>query len=52
MAHIQLDVDKAAPIVAQVLRDEHNMFPEPAIALTHKIVRRLQKRFLIDVAVC
>jgi hypothetical protein len=42
MPYIQLDVDKAARVVAQVLRDEHNMLPEPAIALAHKIVRRLQ----------
>jgi len=42
MTHIQIEIDKAERIVAQVLRDEHHMLPEPAIALARTIVRRLQ----------
>jgi hypothetical protein len=39
---IQVEDDKAERLIAQVLRDEHNMLPQAAIELARLIVRRLQ----------
>ena len=41
MAEIRLDVDKAKRVIAQILRDEQKLLPEPATALAATICRRL-----------
>ena len=42
MSLIQVEDEKAERLIAQVLRDEHHMLPQAAIALASKIIRRLR----------